>query len=109
MLDFDDRVEVPESVAPVVAVPDHEAIAGVSPDWPSLLGYNRFAGKEEATVIATVGEDPLLVVSEPGAGRAVTFASDCAPHWAPPEFVQWPDYASLWSSIVRWAAGGKGT
>jgi uncharacterized membrane protein len=105
MLDRDDRVERPEGVSPTVAIPDHEALGGVSSDWPTLLGYNRLAGKEGATVIATAGEDPLLVVSESGAGRAVAFASDCAPHWAPPEFVQWADYGSLWSSIIRWAAG----
>jgi uncharacterized membrane protein len=109
MLDRDDRVEKPEGVSPLVAIPDHEILGGVSSEWPSLLGYNRVAGKDEATVIATAGDDPLLVVSEPGEGRAVAFASDCAPHWAPPEFVQWPDYSSLWSSIVLWAAGRKGT
>ena len=107
LLDYDDRVEVPEGVGPVVAVPDHEAIGGVATEWPPLLGYNRFTGKEGSTVLATAGDDPLLVVSEPGQGRAVAFASDCAPHWAPPEFVQWPQYGTLWSSIVLWAAGGK--
>ena len=107
MPDRDDRAERPEGVAPAVAVPDHDVLGGVSSEWPPLLGYNQFAAKGEATVVATVGEDPLLVVSEPGAGRAVAFASDCAPHWAPPEFVQWRDYNRLWSSIVLWAAGGK--
>ena len=109
MMDRDDRAERPEGVLPAVAVPGHEVLGSVASEWPRLLGYNRFAAKDDATVIVTVGEDPLLVVSEPGRGRAVAFASDCAPHWAPPEFVQWPDYSSLWSSIVLWAAGRKGT
>jgi uncharacterized membrane protein len=105
MLDYDDRVEVPEGVVPEVAAPGHEALGRASEPWPRLLGYNRLRPKEDATVVATAGEDPLLVVSEFGRGRTAAFASDCAPHWAPPEFVEWPDYAELWSSIVLWAGG----
>jgi uncharacterized membrane protein len=105
MLDYDDRVEVPQGATPAVAAPGHPAIAGVGESWPRLLGYNRLAAKEDATVLATVGDDPLLVVGEHGDGRTAAFASDCAPHWAPPEFVEWPDYAALWSSIVLWAGG----
>jgi uncharacterized membrane protein len=105
MLDHDDRVEVPQGVVPEVTAAGHAAIGGVSEDWPRLLGYNRFRAKEEATVVATVGDDPLLVVGPYGQGRTAAFASDCAPHWAPPEFVEWPDYAELWSSIILWAGG----
>lgn len=103
--DRDDRVEVPEGVVPEVAAYGHPAIGHVSGEWPRLLGYNRFRAKEDATVVATVGDDPLLVVSEYGRGRTAAFASDCAPHWAPPEFVEWQDYAELWSSIILWAGG----
>lgn len=105
MLDHDDRVEVPQGVVPEVAASGHEALGRTSAEWPRLLGYNRLRAKEDATVLATVGEDPLLVVSEFGRGRTAAFASDCAPHWAPPEFVEWPDYAELWSSIILWAGG----
>ena len=105
MLDHDDRVEVPEGVSPEVAAAGHPALGGVSGSWPRLLGYNRLVAKDDATVVATVGEDPLLVVGEHGRGRTAAFASDCAPHWAPPEFVEWPDYAELWSSIILWAGG----
>jgi uncharacterized membrane protein len=105
MLDHDDRVEVPQGVVPEVAAAGHAAIGRVSEEWPLLLGYNRLRAKEDATVVATVGKDPLLVVSEFGRGRTAAFASDCAPHWAPPEFVEWPDYAELWSSIILWAGG----
>jgi uncharacterized membrane protein len=106
MLDRDDRVEVPEGVKPAVSDAKHEALGGTSSEWPILLGYNRLRSKSDATVIATAGEDPLLVVAETGEGRSVAFASDCAPHWAPPEFVEWNDYDRLWTSIVVWAAGG---
>jgi uncharacterized membrane protein len=105
LLDFDDRVEMPEGVTPEVATVGHAAIGSVASTWPRLLGYNRFRAKEDATTIATVGADPLLVVGEYGRGRTAAFASDCAPHWAPPEFVEWPDYAELWSSIILWAGG----
>jgi uncharacterized membrane protein len=105
LLDFDDRVEMPQGVTPEVAAAGHAAIGGVSEEWPRLLGYNRFRAKDDATTIATVGDDPLLVVGEYGQGRTAAFASDCAPHWAPPEFVEWPDYAELWSSIILWAGG----
>ena len=107
LLDFDDRVEAPEGVAPAVEVPGHEVLGGVDGEWPLLLGYNRLLPREGGTVVTSVGDDPLLVVGEWGAGRTVCFASDCAPHWAPPEFVEWPEYGRLWTSIVAWA-GGKG-
>jgi uncharacterized membrane protein len=105
MLNHDDRVEVPQGVVPEVVEAGHASIGDVSGDWPRLLGYNRFRAKEDATVVATVGEDPLLVVGSYGQGRTAAFASDCAPHWAPPEFVEWRDYAELWSSIILWAGG----
>jgi uncharacterized membrane protein len=105
MLDHDDRIEMPQGVKPVVAGPGHSAIGGVPEEWPLLLGYNRLRPKAGSTVLATVGEDPLLVIGEYGRGRTAAFASDCAPHWAPPEFVEWPEYARLWSSIVLWAGG----
>ncbi len=105
MLDHDDRVEVPQGVTPEVAAAGHPALGGVGEEWPRLLGYNRLHAKDDATVVAKVGDDPLLTVSEYGQGRTAAFASDCAPHWAPPEFVEWRDYAELWSSIILWAGG----
>lgn len=105
MLDHDDRVEVPEGIEPTVEQPEHAALGGTPSDWPVLLGYNRVVAKAGSTVLASLGEDPLLVLDEVGAGRAVAFASDFAPHWAPPAFVQWPHYSRLWASIVAWAAG----
>ncbi|MFN8160980.1 MAG: glutamine amidotransferase [Solirubrobacterales bacterium] len=105
MLIGDDRVETPEGVVPKVSLPNHPALGGTSSDWPALLGYNRLIAKADATVVASVASDPLLVVGTAGSGQAVAFASDFAPHWAPPEFVDWSDYPKLWSSIVSWAGG----
>lgn len=104
MLDHDDRVEVPEGLHATVIEPGHEVLGGTPPEWPLLLGYNRVAAKPESTVVARFGEDPLLVVGQEGAGRTVAFASDLAPHWAPPEFVSWAHYDQLWAAVLRWAA-----
>ena len=103
MLDHDDRIEVPEGLKTEVVAPEHAVLGGTSPEWPMLLGYNRVVAKPEATVVARSGEDPLLVVGEAGAGRAVAFTSDLAPHWAPPEFLRWSCYQQLWASILSWA------
>jgi len=70
-----------------------------------LLGYNRITAKTDATVIAKVGADPLIVAGTFKKGRSVAFASDCGPHWAPPPFVEWEGYARLWRQIAGWAAG----
>src|SRR5205823_14662039 len=42
MLPFDDRVEVPEGFVPVPAIEkSHPVLAGISGEWPYLLGYNE--------------------------------------------------------------------
>lgn len=101
---FDDRAENPQGiVARVVA--NHPIVAGVSGDWPALLGYNRAALREGAELIVSVGGDPLVAAQSFGKGRGVVFSSDCGPHWAPPPFVDWAGYAPLWNGICDWAAG----
>lgn len=103
MLATDDRVEAPEGVVPLVRAVDHRIVAGLPNEWPALLGYNRLRPKPASTVVVAVGDDPLLTVGEHGRGRAVAFASDCGPHWAPPAFCEWDGYAPLWQGIVAWA------
>lgn len=102
----DDRVEMPQGIAPAVVAPDHEIATGLPLEWPPLLGYNRLTPREGATVVATVGDDPLIATWHYGDGRAVAFASDCGPHWAPPPFVEWAGYATLWQNIADWTARG---
>ncbi len=104
MLHHDDRVEVPEGLEAEIDLPDHAVLGGTPAQWPILLGYNRVIAKRDSTVVARHGDDPLLVVGRAGAGNTVAFAPDFAPHWAPPEFVQWSHYAQLWTSITTWAA-----
>lgn len=104
MLNHDDRVEVPEGLEASIELPDHAVLGGIPPAWPILLGYNRLHAKSDSTIVVRAGDDPLLVVGHAGAGNTVAFASDFAPHWAPPEFVRWSHYPQLWASITRWAA-----
>jgi uncharacterized membrane protein len=108
MLDHDDRIEVPEGLVAAFDAPEHPVLGGTPAQWPALLGYNRVIAKPEATVVARHDGDPLLVVGSAGAGRAVAFASDLAPHWASPEFVGWEHYRRLWASILGWASIGTG-
>ncbi|MBL5972315.1 MAG: cytoplasmic protein [Candidatus Leucobacter sulfamidivorax] len=104
MLPYDDRIERPEGVGVEVCAPDHAVLGGTPSDWPELLGYNRLIAKPDATVVARVGDDPMLVVGEFGEGRTAAFASDLAPHWAPQEFLDWPHYAGMWTSLLAWTA-----
>jgi uncharacterized membrane protein len=102
MLRYDDRVECPQGVTPIVAA-DHPITAGLGPAWPQLLGYNRVVAKAGAEVLAKVGDDPLLVAGTFGKGRSIAFTSDCGPHWAPPPFVEWSGYDRLWIQMINWA------
>ena len=104
MLTHDDRIEKSEGVGVKVSEPGHPALGDTPADWPELLGYNRLIAKPDATVVAKVGDDPMLVVGNYGKGRAAAYASDLAPHWAPQEFLDWPHYSGLWASILKWTA-----
>jgi uncharacterized membrane protein len=101
---YDDRVETPEGVTPELSAPDHPLAGGLPGTWPAILGYNRLTARPEATTIAVAGPDPLVVAWDYGRGRAVAFASDCGPHWAPPAFVEWNGYQTLWQNIANWTA-----
>ncbi|WP_066582983.1 glutamine amidotransferase [Cellulomonas timonensis] len=104
VLDRDDRVELPYGAQPRV-IAEHDVVAGLAPTWPVLLGLNEVVAKDDAQVLATCAEHPLLVVGGYGAGRTGAFTSDIAPHWAPPEFLDWDGYAELWDRLVTWLAG----
>lgn len=101
VLNVDDRMEHCEGVYPNIAE-KHEALKDLPSEWPNLLGYNKTIAKEEAVVPVTVEGDPLVAFAEYGKGRSAVFTSDCAPHWAPPEFVNWEYYDAMWKGIVNW-------
>lgn len=101
----DDRVERAAGVDAETVDGDHPVTDAIDGEWPDFLGYNRFTVDDDATELARLDEDPLLVVGPHGDGRSAAFASDCAPHWGPTEFVEWEHYPTLWASLVRWLAG----
>ncbi len=101
ILSTDDRMEHCEGITPQKSK-EHKILQGLPNEWPHLLGYNKTLLKSEAELIMAVGEDPLIAIGKYGEGRSAVFTSDCAPHWAPPEFVAWPGYISLWVHIADW-------
>ena len=70
-------------------IPDHPILDGVSGEWPPLLGLNEVTVKEDAQLLATCGDYPLLAVAEVGRGRSLAWTSDIGPHWCPAEFLAW--------------------
>lgn len=105
MVDGDDRVECPQGVAPDILDSDHPIFTGLDGDWPTFLGYNQLRAAGRGQTLANVGDDVFIAVAEIGRGRTAIFASDCGPHWGPPEFVQWKHYGRLWSNFTSWLAG----
>ena len=103
----DDRVEVPEGIVPQVIQPDHPVVKDIVGQWPSFLGYNRVTAKEGSDVLALAGKDPFLTVWSYGEGRSAAFASDCGPHWGPPEYLNWVHHDRLWQQIVNWLSRDK--
>lgn len=77
---------------------------GIPSDWPNFLGYNKLiSNPRKGTVLATIGtRDPFVAVGEFGKGRSAVFASDCSPHWAPPEFCNWEYYGVFWRNLINW-------
>ncbi|MFC4986744.1 glutamine amidotransferase [Saliphagus infecundisoli] len=91
----DDRVETPAG-----AHPKNEAIEELPDELPHILGYNRFKADDNATVWATVNDDPFLVVGDHGEGSTFAYATDCAPHWAPEAFTEWEYIDTLWKAVI---------
>lgn len=102
--DGDDRVETPSGAAPTT-----EGIPGldIPEQWPEILGYNRFAATDDASVWATVNGDPFLVVDDAGRGSTFAYATDCAPHWAPEAFLDWEHLSPLWARILERVVTGE--
>lgn len=101
ILEIDDRAEHPEGVKAKIVL-QHSGMNDLPKDWPDLLGYNVTVLKDDAELAATINGDPLIAFGSYGKGRSAVFTSDCSPHWAPPEFVNWPYYKQLWQSMVAW-------
>lgn len=103
VLDIDDRMEHPEGIVPVM-VKQHEALKDVPKNWPHFLGYNKTVALESSETLMTIGGNPFVSVGDYGKGKSAVFTSDCAPHWGPPEFVEWEGYDILWKNLVDYVA-----
>jgi len=102
----DDRIETPQGVVPRLTE-EGTIIPGLpGGPWPSLLGYQRFVPREDATVVAAFESDPFVVAGRYGNGRAIAYASDIGEHWAPQEFTDWTGFGQLWHAMVTWLASG---
>ena len=106
VLTVDDRMEHCEGVAPAV-IKSHTVLEGIDEDFPEVLGYNKTIAKDGATVVVEVEGDPFIAVAEYGKGRSAVVTTDCAPHWAPPDFCEWKYYDKLWQNIVDWVSQSK--
>lgn len=103
----DDRVECPEGLYPKVVEGGHPIVRGIPwEECPMFLGYNRVLAKPAASLLLEVEGDPFLAAWQFGEGRAVAFASDCAPHWAT-AFVTWQHYPRFWAQAVKWLTRGE--
>lgn len=100
--DYDDRVETPEGVRPVVVASDHPVGKAFGASPPALLGYNRVAAKPESRLVATVNGDVLIATAEYGRGRSLVWTSDIGPHWCPVEFSRWDGFGPLMAAMIRW-------
>lgn len=105
-LPYDDRVEIPEGTTADILKPEHPVMAGLSGDWPLLLGVNEVEVRDGAEVIARLPQDqgghPLLVLGTSGQGRTAAWTSDIGPHWLSPAFCEWEGYGKLWKNILGW-------
>lgn len=99
MLNGDDRVEMPQGIR-AETIKNHPITEGME-NWPNFLGYNKFRPKAGSEALVNIQEDPLLVVGQYGSGKTACFASDCAPHWGPKEFMEWEYYLPLWVRVLE--------
>lgn len=105
---YDDRLELPEGIHPVVAdgAATHPVLADVPSDLPYLLGVNETVAKPTGTVLlalpAEEGGHPVLAVTEAGAGRAAAWTTDIGPHWLPETFMEWHGFRPLWTNLLGW-------
>lgn len=108
ILPYDDRVETPQGIHPIVAHPGHQVLDGLDDHrkgLPPVLGYNRVHADDGTIVaLATAEGDPILVIGPYGRGRSAAWTSDIAPHWLSQEFSDWAGFPKLFGNLIRWLA-----
>ena len=107
---YDDRLELPEGIAPVVGdgAHAHPVLDGVGGDLPFILGLNETVAKPDAAVLLSLppgeGGHPVLAVGERGQGRTAAWTTDIGPHWLPGEFLAWSGFKPLWTNLLDWVS-----
>ena len=96
----DDRMEHCEGILPVMEKKDHPVFSGIDGEFPAVLGYNKTALKEGAELLASIEGNPFIAWQSFKKGKAAVFTTDCAPHWAPPEFCGWKHYNRLFQQLI---------
>ena len=84
-----------------VAIPTAEAAASPNPQDKANF-WAKTVVKEEAEIVATICGDPFIAFGNYGKGKSGVFTTDCAPHWAPPEFCNWEYYNKLFANIFAY-------
>lgn len=102
---YDDRREISNGIIPTIRDVNHPVMKGIPEIWPPILGYNHLTAKQGTEIIATVNNDPLIVLGHYGKGRTCAYATDCSPHWSPLEFCSWYGYSIFWKNLLNWLSG----
>ncbi|MFJ5717862.1 glutamine amidotransferase [Neobacillus sp. NPDC093127] len=102
LLANDDRVELPQGCRLTLGDEKHGILSDFPNEWPVIFGYNRLIPKNHAEILIANGDDPIITIGQFGKGRTLAFATDCAPHWASPDFCEWEFYNVLWRRIATW-------
>jgi len=108
IMDYDDRIDAPQGIAPHIVKADHPIMKGITEPWPRYLGYNYLERKEGSDVLVMFNnfvDSVGLACGTYGKGRSVATAFDALPHWALPEVLEWKCYNALWKNIIEWVAG----
>ena len=101
LYNYDDREEKPEGINPEI-VTEHAIVKNLNKKWPMFLGYNKLKEKENGKILVKYQDDPILTIGNYEKGKTAAFASDCAPHWGSPEFMNWDGYDVFWAQLVDW-------
>ena len=102
LLNVDDRMEHCEGIRPVILDKKHSIFEGIDEEIPLVLCYNKTIAKKDALLLSEVEGNPFIAYGEYGKGKSAVVTTDCAPHWAPPEFCGWKYYNKLWANIVNY-------
>lgn len=102
LLTYDDRVEVPEGAELYLEEEGKKILTKIPESLPYILGYNKLIPKKESRILVKYEGDPIITVGHYGAGKTMAYATDCAPHWAPPGMYEWKYYGTMWRQLLEY-------